>query len=719
MLLSVVAGAQEQQLFWDADQHVLSQAQAKADAGDWKSARAILENAFTQCKSNAEKQDKSCPTKVRFALGYFSQKQSDVRLAERTALLADASQQYMKILQVDPKHGPTLANLALVRQAQQNNSEAISLLQAAIAVDPMHIGRYQVLLGDLYLQEKQLESALEAYQAAATTDRGAEIPRLRIINTYRQLPMSKAEDLLKLAATWEVEFPDAARNAYETFIVKAHSSQSEAADRALTRLTSLLAREERISREAFQTLPRDWHSQAVDGLRSFLELPCGDISTGNWWLGSQDRREVFAEVALAAGSALIEDARARADCWEKARGFAPQMGNASLDLKRELALLYARTPQLDPDGHKLQQLVEQLVVEKGSAIESGDLEAEQRYHSALGWIFLEKGRWVSAGFDNADYQFHAAIDTGQRRFQRSGFYQPMPELRLALAKHYAENGEQQRATREYIFASEAYLDSDDLRQAEGALEKTQSPSGGWQEDAFVLHRLIELREGLKYSPGDPRRTGIRADDLPTRLQWLYKPTENVKDDFLKRQRFKIFADYVPVEDPAVKDWLLGLGAKQLEELEKMMPAPLVDPAAEAFVLVVNEHVAFVGVADLNRWERVEPRVLGEVAAMPTETQVLVVSASTNAVPHSVSFAMPNTSNPLLLKLSDQAVLTASAIKTVGPEQFYAVRPYLQFEGDKLYGTNSPRYETKIPRDNPWVSSTLQKLQSSGIVTAFH
>jgi len=68
---------------------------------------------------------------------------------------------------------------------------------------------------------------------------------------------------------------------------------------------------------------------------------------------------------------------------------------SSLELRRALALLYVRYPDLDPTQSKLKDLVEQIFEDKMGAIQSNDLEAEQRYHTVLGLIFAGQQKWGS------------------------------------------------------------------------------------------------------------------------------------------------------------------------------------------------------------------------------------------------------------------------------------------------------------------------------------
>jgi hypothetical protein len=90
----------------------------------------------------------------------------------------------------------------------------------------------------------------------------------------------------------------------------------------------------------------------------------------------------------------------------------------TLNLYQELALLYIRYPDFDPDQRKLHGLTNEIFEQKGLAIASHNLEAEQRFHTVLGMIFVEQKTWGSDGNPrSAAYQLLRTVEVAKQRYQ--------------------------------------------------------------------------------------------------------------------------------------------------------------------------------------------------------------------------------------------------------------------------------------------------------------
>src|SRR6185312_13784048 len=83
------------------------------------------------------------------------------------------------------------------------------------------------------------------------------------------------------------------------------------------------------------------------------------------------------------------------------------------------------------------ELVEQIFFDKMGAIQSKDLEAEQRYHTVLGLIFAGQQKWGSDDDSHsAAFQLRRVVEVANERYQKESIYQPLPEIKELRAKVY-------------------------------------------------------------------------------------------------------------------------------------------------------------------------------------------------------------------------------------------------------------------------------------------
>ncbi len=324
------------------------------------------------------------------------QGQSATTADDRQRALNSAVASYKAALQDDPSNGTIRYNLSLLLTNLGDQAGAVAELQRAVQADPTQ-WRYSVKIGDLQVQQKDWQGAMQAYEQAVQSAPTAEAPAERVLELTRRAHGLKANELQARCKEWEGLHPALASNCYEQFMTMVHAENNAAAEAALVSWVDIVARQDNVDEHVLEALPRNWNTTAVPPLSAVLR---GDFSraTNNWWTESSPRTEAWARFLLAVGQqSASRSPQTMEGTWQTAlkivRG--DHRSPSSLELRRALALLYVRYPDLDPTQSKLKDLVEQIFEDKMGAIQSNDLEAEQRYHTVLGLIFAGQQKWGS------------------------------------------------------------------------------------------------------------------------------------------------------------------------------------------------------------------------------------------------------------------------------------------------------------------------------------
>lgn len=617
-------------------------AQELAAAGEWRQAVEVSSSTLRQCEPGDA--GRGCRLILNYTIGYVLQTQSRRQPAEAAELLAEAASHYERVLADDPDHAPSMKNLALIYSspgASKTGAGPQSFLESAMRKDSTQVSTYARLLGDSYRGEREWESALEAYEQAAKADPHDEGARLRIVEVHRHLSASEARRLFQRLPEWERRFPEAARRGYEVVMEKAHPGDAGLAEEALVRWVALLARRRSIGLESLRALPDDWRVAAVAELHEYLENPYRRPDGSSWWMRGAERRNTLAAVGLALGTAKLADGevgRTEA-CWNVALEVALP-GVSLLELRGELASLYSRYPNLDPDGEKFEAIENELFRGKGAAYGEEDLDAIQRYHTVLGIIYAEKGVWTSSRYArNGIFQIEHALETAARRDARDGTYQPLAYLKSRLAEGYAATGESVASARTHVEAVAAYLDSDDLEGASRSLARARE-LGASGERVAALGTLTELRVELG-------RTDARAGVSLCAVERLAEAFTRLGDrdlrrDFVTRQRFKALSDCAA----------LATGRARAEL------------ASEALAIAAEADLALVGARDLTRLESARLTVRELLGLEPVETKVGLGEGSGAA--RSLALSLPGTVEAAYVAVEPSTVLAGRIVEALRP-----------------------------------------------------
>lgn len=660
-------------LHFDRSRQASTDALARAQGGDAAGGIQIATAALTDCPAAAD--GSACRSLLNYTVGYILQQQARAAAdADRPGLMKRAEQAYRAALQDDAGNATVHFNLALLLEAAGNTAAAAGEVQQAARLDPGQ-WLYLVKLGDIQAQQKQWTEALQSYQAAARAAPGAEVPPTKIIDLTGHGYGLKAPELLAQCRQWETLFPSLTTGCYEQVIASAGSDQP-VSETAVVAWLDLIARQEQVTPDLLERLPRGYNPSVTGPLAAALhgELPA---NAGNWWTQGNDRREAWARFLFVVGEQASAASPEKAErIWQY--GLIPvrddRRSASSLELRRALALLYVRYPKMDANGAKLHDLVQRLFEDKLGAIESRDLEAEQKYHAVLALIFAGQNQWGNDGDAySALFQLRRTVEVANERFRREGIYQPLPEIKQLRVKAYQQTGRTDLAAQAQWDTALAYMDSDQLDKAAKAIEAVPA------SPAFNKQALLSL---LQTRTQAATATPEKSSQLITNLGAV-TATQGISKDFLQRQQFKTLADIAAADD--------GKGGSDA-----------VRAALDAFSLTVDQRVPLVGVNDLSRWQVVQQKVVHSVGARSDKMQVRPGGGAAT-----LKLALPGSTAPQNVDVSTQTIQAARVARVLGPETVAQNRGKMVLSNGKLV---APPTAANAP-------GVRQKLESTGIKLA--
>jgi hypothetical protein len=489
--------------------------------------------------------------------------------------------------------------------------------------------------------------------------------------------------LQSLCQSWEPAFSDIAAACYEQVIKASYKDNGGLAEQSFLAWITLRSDNEQLTEESLKVLPEQWNTGAVDNVRAFLQ---GSIppTVPDWWRGSSDRRKAFATLMLLAGRRFAHRGPKFVEtCWRTgiavvqhlleppAGGGMPLTPGVTLNLYQELALLYIRYPDFDPAQWKLKQLIREIFAEKGQAIASHNLEAEQRFHTILGMIFAQQKNWGSdSDSHSAAFQLLWALKAADQRYQEEGIYQPLPEIKELQEHVYRASNQPEKANQSLWNAALAYMDIDQLNRAAQIIDEIPDAAG---MDKVSLSKLLQLRSQASVGSANP--------DLVAQFQSLAGKA-GVGAEFLKRQQFKILGDLVSTSSD-------------------LRDKSILQHALDAFDLTTKQGVPLVGVGDLMRWQAVQQRVVNSVGGQVKEVPIRG-SGHVTATP--LKLSLPGHTSPQTVEVPEATVQAAQIARAIGPENVVQMRSNLVYDGNKL----------SVPADKLDSAHIRERLKAVGI-----
>ena len=637
-----------------------------AAEGKVSEADKALNDALAQCHQPAA--PPNCSSLLTFTAAYLAQQKG----AEG---ITDARNLYSAILHNDPDNGPALNNLALVEDSAGNNQRAEELWATAIARDPERAGHYALLLGDHFARLKNIGEALKAYDSAERALPNAAAPRRRIVSAYRSTTeIDNLDQLDARAQSWEqVDSPNA-RSAYELLMARWSSTEAtrSKADAVLVRWSTLLALSDGLDLDSLAALPTSWETPAISELRAYLRDPA-QPTHWSWWRASPDRYGATFAFARAMGRAQLrtggEDGPKKAQfCYQWAlRSATPgslsdslEGSNGYLRVSQELASLLFEHPELDPENRQFSQVLEQLYQGKMRAIERGDHKISQAYHTTLAYIYVARDNWcakpLTPGYMSASYQLGAVLEDADSRERAEGYFQPLPEIKNLLATGLIKCGKKAEAAKMSVTSAMAYLDSDALNESKTSLE--QAVSLGWTGGEIAqLEEIVRTRSQPEKAVVLP----MSVEKLPA----LFRPSGVITEAFLRRQRFKLYADAVTIL--------------------KAEPERLTC-ALEAYRLAVEADTNLTGAGDLLRWESIETALLSGTNGRPSRSRLVPFARSgTVAVrPKQLPISLAGSDKSTAIAIQEDTPNAVAVLRAVGVQNAAKIKSDIRLGMGKVF-----------------------------------
>ena len=461
----------------DASRRIAADVERLVSSGSFTEARDFL--AGLDCGG-----DTACATFAAFSRGYLYERWAAVGADDDPeivrARLDRAASSYREALALEPRNEHIRANLAhiLARQGHLDAVEQLLLTRGSEDVDRL------LYVGDLHAEKGDHEKALAYYARAEKLAPESEEIHRRVFRLHRREPRPKElfEYCRKL---WKRKLDLLAVEGLELVVRTAWEDDPELADQALVHWADLGARSQSLRPADLNRLPPAWTSDAVEELRELLAAENPPERLGGWWGDDALRQHVAARVLQArAASYRARGELDRAMTFLKAASrLAPSMWRYDqpplegrpivyLEALIDLAAVYH---QADED-EKVRSIVLELFEGKEQAYRNADLPAINRFHTVLGLIFAEQGRWTSDWrADNAVFQLENAIKTAEELAAReSRAAEPMPRLRAYLAQGYRETDRRAEGAEAYARAALDYLALGDTRRARENLGLAQS-----------------------------------------------------------------------------------------------------------------------------------------------------------------------------------------------------------------------------------------------------
>ncbi len=635
--------------------------------GDLAAATHLLDEQHGACAAGTA--GAGCRQLLDYSLGYVLQ-QSSAAALDPKQLLGRAAASYQRVLDENPNHAPTLENLATISAQLGEPQIAAGYLRRALDAEPSSTSTYALELGDLLLASGSPTAARGAFRMAA--DRGDEAARSRLVLTYTRDPAPGAgAELLRLGGEWESLTPTAAADAYDATLRLATSAGDTAlAQEALLRRVSQAAENRGVSWRDLARLPEGSGGAAGDDLRGWLQHPELSLPKGSWWRSSAERAETLARLGVLVGKGRLGsgDAATAEAIWRQALELARPFDRASVDLRTELALLYHRHPELDRFGVELVSTEEALLEEKGVALAHGDRKTAQRYDTALGLIYADRGQCESdPPWRGGLYQLGHAVAAAEDRATIEKVYLPVPLVRQRLAACQRAAGATREAAATLLATARDYLDLDDSTQAgrqlaaAGELAATAWPQGlasirSFGEVLATRRRAAAMADGKDEVPAEQLAEFSSS-------AWLAPSWDLLQPDLVARQRFKATADL------AIAATRSATAATEALRL-----------AQAALAMVTDSKTTLSGAGDLLRVERLQDIVGGAVGIAPAVPRVeLAVAGDQRGVP----LALASASEAKTVVLDPDARTALRIVQRLGVERVIAAGLHLQIRGDAI------------------------------------
>lgn len=416
---------------------------------------------------------------------------------------------YEKLLEVEPKNGAVINNLAKV-YADRDPEKAIQLFQKAIEIGGDLQSLYLANLGELLAKNGRRDEAIGAYEkvvAARPDDRSSEEALLRLYS-----PQQVSQYLWRLLDAGSVE--RAQTLAFDRLSNPGGASPEDKRD--LLDVVAVSLAKQHISARDFTRHPGRSRLDALmrqdpdvrTGAQELLRLIAGtslDPQSYSWW------RQGWATTSPVYDSVTAFTSVARQLAEEQQSAGDPKKAEAYLRLALDISVgrdpdvmlaltdLYYRTGRKD-EIQKLMPYMEEMFSEKGQAYQKGDWQKIYRYHVALGNIYARLGSVGDAGdIRSAVFQLEHARDAAAQYNRLHAGAPPIvvdPKVVDLLAETYSKSTSTNAAaktTELRLSAAQSYADAGRTASAARVLKPiAANPSVLRPTDRARFDRIISV-----------------------------------------------------------------------------------------------------------------------------------------------------------------------------------------------------------------------------------
>jgi tetratricopeptide (TPR) repeat protein len=525
LCISLTAAAQKDEEDLGKTRNLSAEAEKLARSGSHQQAINLISGELSGTNTWSTAAD----AQLSFTLGWLFDELARVDRKRREECLEKALDWYQRAVARSPGHSGAIENTAGVLRDLGRPAEAIALLEqnSLTNLHPEQAYQRLMLLGDLQTGVKEPARALKTYVQAFELVRANEGAPSRIVSLYSARIWTNSAALLKHCRNFsEAGLPQVASRGYDQIVQRSPHDRWVSSDAALEAFEGWVEAESirgTLSQAGLSRVPagtiRD--GAAVRELMACFENPTNPSLEFQFWRSSTLRQHICASAlrtmaeqqrranAPTNAAALLKQARKVAPefyAYGRELKGRPMVG---LDSALDLAALSQAFPILDPNGEELAHLEFELLGSKNAAYAEQDLTAMQKFHTVLGLIYAERGRWDSDGLRAAPYHLRRAVSTAQQLAQRSpAEYKPFPHLTRILAEGLVARTNADLATARTLCldAAQGFLDEDDVNGAEQMLGKVQDlslklgkPMPKSYDDLETLVRFRKLAGALRPS----------------------------------------------------------------------------------------------------------------------------------------------------------------------------------------------------------------------------
>lgn len=518
----------------------------------------------------------NCETLKQFSRGFLYEAWAQADREKQSILLARAVEFYGEARRLSPDNVQILTNLALAARSAGDLMIATDSATRLVTLDSAGAYEHTLFLGDLLLAGEDTPAAMRAYESAIELNEARPEARRRILNL--RIGGGNSGDVFERSQILSRDFPEIAIVGFCFVVNNDFRTDSERSEEALTQWAALRANLGQIGEAELGALPEPkvWRSA---GIAELHEVISGRESSLSWWSETSERRDAISRVLRRQAATLratqsqeVEERhRSALQLLSQAVEIAPPYSaylegpledstNAQLDAAIDLVTLHHEIKAgqnynelSGVSASELKAMTVALFNGKSRAYAAGQMEAIQRYHTVLGMLYYETGRFKSGGAANAEFQLFHALKTADRiAREEPGQYKPLPELERMLAEVYFKRAdiaqgsekrtENKKGAERSLRAAMGFLETDNFPAATTALKLAKGTGAGSKRTQAVgtILRSRELlqAEGLRAAEVEGQTVILKAE-----LNWLTdSSTLGLDREFIARQRFKVLSD---------------------------------------------------------------------------------------------------------------------------------------------------------------------------------